>query len=473
MRLLLKAAGAALILATASATAVAAPAHAADRVVIWAPTDGSAVTPSTSTEIRFNASAGAQLNVDCKYSGRSPWGKLTPPSGAWEQLSCGRNSDGHRSKALELPVLSETGVYVITLGEQVDATFWITALDNRVIRPAADGSTTSVTSDGAPRNAVVGFTARAGEHIYVNCQSAQWMLKTRLFGPDHKEVNAGSSGSRYCHQYNPGAGAPVDAYDAVVDAVMPASGEYWLILDYELFYDDVSKVRLYRVPADLAGQLAGDGTPVTLDLAPAQNGTVGFTLPDTGRTLLYCHQTSSAPVAYVNVDLRGPDGKTIAWDACSSGADQPLMDPWRSYGAWATLKPGPYTLVVDPYDRDPARVTLRLAWSADVTADAVVGGPAAIVQTDVGQNARVRIAVDGTAPVTVTPSCTGPSGSVNGQLILRAPDGRWITDTNCLWARPFGAGNFTTAGTYTVQLVPYTPDRISLKVEAATAAAAG
>ncbi|MEV6596176.1 hypothetical protein AB0M36_04830 [Actinoplanes sp. NPDC051346] len=353
MRLSLRGA-AALLLAAVAGVVGAAPAHAADRPVVWSYGSGEPVAVTGDAEVRFDAWGGAQLVVDCSYAGTRPWGQLVAPSGETTRVACADGVEGRRHRALELLMLSESGVYRMNFSSGVNATFWITALESRLHVPAAGGAVTEVSPDAAPRNAVVSFRARAGERVYLECQSREWRLETALFGPDHKELPTAGSGS--CATHDPRWGDPNGPYWEVVDAALPADGEYRLVLNYDDYRPAYStKVKFYRVPADLTGTLTANGGPLALDLAPGQNATVTFILAEEGWPVLYCGQSTSA---YVSVTLRAADGSLGMGETCE-GDERRLYDPSRWWGQ-EKLPAGTYTLRIDPSDRNAASLALRL-----------------------------------------------------------------------------------------------------------------
>jgi hypothetical protein len=246
----IRAATAALVTVTAGVL-VAGTADAAEPEVVHAPADGTPIVLDGEKEIRFRASGGAQLLVDCQTSAGRMWqGALYGPSDPDRRLP---SSDGHsdpwckgsmRHKIYEALVLPEDGEYRLRFyGPAQRATFWLTLADTPAVPVTGDNGYVEVKPAAEGRNAALSFDARAGEHIKIEC--LPWLAdRVVLYGPDRRRLQSTEwSSDEDCQR--------IDHWDApptgtVVDTTMPVDGRYLLIFDYERSWTKATQVWFTR-----------------------------------------------------------------------------------------------------------------------------------------------------------------------------------------------------------------------------------
>lgn len=446
------------IAAMAAVLGAAPPATAAPRPTVWATTDGRVVEPTgTDVDVRFDGTVGAHLRIECARTGdKHPWFRLVTPSGGrldgTFRCSWTRNS---WAALADLPALPETGIYTLNVSypSEFAVALRLNVIADEVVQPAADGREQTVYPTTPHGNVAFTFHGEAGERIYVSCMTYATKIvmggeisavKPVLVGPNNKVIPESGQDTRNCFP------AVRDVVRSnVADLALPASGTYRLVLDYsEVFRrTDSTMIRLSRPPADVTGELALGGQPLSMrTTADGQNARATFTLADGERGLLACYDGQSS---WVNT-LTSADGKRLTAPKCAWSFEPHGGAPVTVTG------PGTFTVVVDPGGFGSNDVHLRLfRVPDDATAAVPVGGEPVSLSLSPGQKGRFTLAVgEDTGPLTLhCRQAQYPSSTAR----LLGPNGAEIDNDSCYTfdGDTFPARRFTTAGTYTLVVEPW------------------
>ncbi len=196
--------------------------------------------------------------------------------------------------------------------------------------------------------------------------------------------------------------------------VLPATGDYVLLVDPQGTATGSMTLTLYDVPADQTSPATLGGPPVTVaNAVPGQNARATFA-GVAGRTLSV---GLASTYQGAKVTVLAPDGTALAPATYlyAKSFVEPLVLPAS----------GTYALLVDPQAAATGSATATLHdVPADATAAATANGPPATVTTTVpGQGARVVF--DGTASTRVSVRVSGVT-MAGARVSLRAPDGTML-----------------------------------------------
>jgi YD repeat-containing protein len=234
---------------------------------------------------------------------------------------------------------------------------------------------------------------------------------------------------------------------------------------------------LVDVPADPAGTITADGTPVTVTTTAAgQNARLTFSGAAGQRISLVGTQGMSGQVLAcdVNVTILAPDGTALAGgSACMEGSG--FIDP-ASLPAAGLPASGTYTIFVDPASSATGSLTLRLNTVTDFSGATNANGAAMTVPlTTAGQNGIVTFSGAASQWVSLTTS------GIGGQLalacdvnasILRS-GGSTLVSPTCVEGNGFiDALQLPASDTYTIFIDPASSvtGTLILKVYTATSA---
>jgi hypothetical protein len=233
--------------------------------------------------------------------------------------------------------------------------------------PAQAQATVTTTTPG--QNGSLGFSAAAGERVFVQITTATYTAgMVSLRNGSGATIASASFGK---------TGGFIDT------TTLPTAGAYSVFLDPQVGATGSATVIVYAVPADIgplavtpAGTLAGGQASATIS-TPGQNATFRFTLASSARLAIKVGGTFIKAGTLFVLDGGGNAvGSSLAFG--TSGA---FRDP-------ATLPAGTYTLLADPRGAERGNVVISLYLVPnDVTDTVVPGGPAdTLVNTVPGQN---------------------------------------------------------------------------------------
>jgi len=197
--------------------------------------------------------------------------------------------------------------------------------------------------------------------------------------------------------------------------VLASSGTYTVFADPQNYSTGGATLTLYDVPADAAGSISPNSTPVSLTMGtPGQDGVLTFSGTAGQRVSL---SIGAGPLG--GVTIKKPDGSTLATGNVNvvTSFIEPQTLP-------AT---GTYSILVNPTGSGTGSVTLTLHdVPPDVSGTITVGGSSQTLTTTVpGQNGALTFSGTAGQRVSVTRT-SGPSGT----LYLKRANGTTLVSTS-------------------------------------------
>jgi len=289
---------------------------------------------------------------------------------------------------------------------------------------AIGGAPVSVTTTTPGQNALITFSAAAGQQVSLSANSsniASWMVS--LVKPDG--LTSGST-----------QGVFID------NTALPTIGAYTILVNPALEYIGAATLTLYNV-ADVTGVLTIGASPVsTTIIYPGQRSKLTFSGTAGQKVSL---QGSNNTIGEGTLSIQNPDGTTLT-SIAGLLPGSPFLDT-KTLAAT-----GSYTVVVDPINTQVGSISIRVYDVVDLTGTITSGGPPVTVTTTTpGQNGLLTFA--GTSGQVITIHLTNNSiGAVT--LKLLKPDGSQLGTIS-------GSGSFNlsnqtvpTSGTYSIVVDP-------------------
>lgn len=435
---------------SATLTLYGVPADATASLTSGVAAGVASTVPGQNLAPTFAGTAGRRLSVALSNAAFGTAAKVTilNPDGTALTTPLSVGSLGAFVEPVTLPT---TGAYRILVDPPGPATGSITVTAYDV--PAdASGSlvagtplTLSTTTPG--QNAFATFSETAGGRISVNVgnvaigSSSAQAAKLSVLKPDGTTLVGPMSFGSF--------GLFVDTQS------LPVGGTYKVVVDPQSTYAGSADVTLYSVPADVAGAVATNGTPVTPTLSAGQNARYSFT-GTTGQrvSLSLSNVTIGTAASGLRVAILKPDGTALFSPAQSLGTNGAFVEPKTLPAA------GTYKVLVDPQGANAGSATLAVYnVPADPAPSATYGTPVGVSLTAPGQNARVAFA--GTAGQRVALKLSGVTIGTRSDcctsVYLLRPDGTklnffpWIAGTSGTFADP---STLPATGTYQVLVDP-------------------
>jgi hypothetical protein len=263
----------------------------------------------------------------------------------------------------------------------------------------------------------------------------------RLIRPDGSE---GDFGGGFTSEPDYREGRPLDATGTWTLRIVP-SGDTTGSVTFSLFL------------ATDRTATATVGTPVTLELAAAQNAHVAFTAAAgrrvTVRVLSSTLATATNPNARASFGLQGPDGSFLAMAFSDDNRFAETEFPVDVAGTWR--------LRVDPYGAARGTLRLQVDQPADLEVVASFTSPTRVALPTPGRNAALRITAAAGQRLTVTETdatwtradSTGEPRLGDVGYRLRPPDGgdpQWLSMADGFAdSRPLAV-----SGTWTLEVDP-------------------
>lgn len=420
--------------------------------------DGPAATLATTAAgqhavFQFSGSAGQRVFVTITTVGAtdSATGQLLSPTGAVLATSSYMSSFPGSTATVNTTALSTTGSYSVSIAPSGTGTYQVqvaTVPADQSVAGTVGGAAIPLTFGKAGQNATITFPGNAGGRLFtlvtVNSSSdpsSYTSFSTTLLAPDGSQV-----GSAYNYS---GTGG--------IDAVtLPATGSYKVLVDPQGSLTGAVTVQLFAVAAD-----ATVAAPV---LGTAYQGAVGY-----GQN--------------IGFTFHGTAGQKISGQASIASANGSALTSWflapdGSYGysgdttltATLTLT-GNYTFYIDPSGAESGTVTATISVPpSNVTATAVVGGPAVTVNTtSPGQQADVTFS--GTAGQQVLITCAVNLANTGGNsytgFTLTDPSGGTVSSSYyCSTPILFDRQTLSRTGNYQLAIVPPSTATGSITIQA-------
>lgn len=252
---------------------------------------------------------------------------------------CIINNRGH----VDRTVLPSTGEYRLILDPSGDdtGTAWVrihTAVDQRG-QIAADGVTVTATVAQPGAEAHFTFTGTAGQAVFLDVPRStleNQCSPLEIRGPDASAI---------------ASGCVINGRGHVDRAVLPATGEYTVVVDPSNRHTGESRLRLW-LAADQVGTITVNG-PQVLASVRQPGAESRFTFTGTAGQVVSVDVPSSTLESQCSpLELRGPDGRALATGCVvnGSGSIEPTTLPVT----------GQYTVVVDPSSRSVGETRLAL-----------------------------------------------------------------------------------------------------------------
>jgi YD repeat-containing protein len=419
------------------------PADVATTMVLAFDTPTTVLTPPNKVSIlSFDGSAHGRIAVrilnntgPCLIEGKlydtldDPWLWKATGIGLPNPATFGMSGTGtHLYDARNIPY---SGRYQLLLDGCNTATSSVTVTVNSVlpdllspILPSGSPVTSSVTS--IAQNVRLTFSGTAGQRVSF-------------------ELSSSGSGSCFARAYflSPlPTGGPIatPCLGFMDPIVLPATGQYTILIDPANMNVGTFTAKLYDIPPDVTGPITADAQPVVLTTtAPGQNGVFTFTGVNNQRVSATATEST---VGSVTLSLRRADGTSL-----KSGTN--FVD------ATPVSAGEQHSLLVDPAGPVTGQATLKLYdVPADTVNSTIVNDPGvAFTVLAPGHNGVVTFL--GTATQTVT--VRGTANSIGCSFLrLLKPDGAQLSATSgCGNTVTLGPVSLPVEGTYTIQIDPF------------------
>ncbi|MGW4948357.1 fibronectin type III domain-containing protein, partial [Actinoplanes sp. NPDC004185] len=434
---------------------------------------GPAVTVTTTAagqlaEVRFTATAGQRAYVECTQTlagGQNSWTdvQMIAPSGnpvGWTAYCSGTDQQTVQTFTFG----AGTYTYRITPSGTATGTFTVR------LRPVPAAVTATATMGGSPvsvtttaigQEALIRFTATAGQRLYVACLQdiprTNWgWTRYYLVDPSGRQVGIDED----CPNGN----------DLFPTQTLTTTGTYTIEVHPSGASFGTARLQLYNVPADATATATIGGSAVSLaTTTPGQQMRVSFNATAGDRVYLTCQQQKLTGKSTENVwySLTDPTGEMPEVDSIldvmrvSGNCVDPLSlfdfrVPPTLFTTQVLERTGTYTVTVDPENLVTANTKIQIyRVPAESTATAVVGGPAVTVSTTaIGQEARVDFtAVPGQR---IFISCTQRLTNNKGErpLYLLADGSSWQVSYCEREPALFDTQAFTTGGAMSLVIQP-------------------
>jgi RHS repeat-associated protein len=419
--------------------------------------DGAAVSETTTSDgqrvaISFSGTAGQRVytRVTSSFASGCPAVTVRLPDGEplksqqATSLTTGCVTD---ADTLTLPV---TGTYkVLTYPTGTDTGTVSTQLfsvpPDITSTAAIDGTARSV-STALGQNALVSFTATAGQRLFVEL-TGTWTATATNGGCDANvavlDPNGVSLGTSCLN-----TSGYLEPYGG-----LQAAGTYQLSIDPAAGTVGATGFTLLAEPADATAATTVGGTPATVTTTVGQNATVTF--PGTAGQHVFLQLANSYGGGCASYQLVAPDSSFLGDAGCVAGSG--FID------TQVLPATGTYALTIDPQGAAAGSSTVTVtAVPADVTAPATVDGAAVTVTTSApGQNAAVSFAGTAGQVVHVSVSANTYTDVADESMYVNGPDGNEYTTLDPS-AGTSSQINVAATGTQTIVINPYGPDTGSI-----------
>jgi subtilisin family serine protease len=238
--------------------------------------------------------------------------------------------------------LPQSGTYTIVVDPQATATgatplrlYDVPAAVTAAITPGGPAVTLPPTTVPG-QNATATFDGVAGQRVSLSLGPSCCSTRVSILDPDGATLVAptlmGTSGF-------------------IDTKILPKTGTYTIVLDYQSASTGALTLTLNDVPADVTGSLVLGGPPLTVSITtPGQNAAPSFA-GSAGRTITL--QISAVTISSSKVGIKRPDGSY-------------LVSPVLVYSTGKTLTAqlpvdGSYTVAIDPQGPNVGRMTLTLS----------------------------------------------------------------------------------------------------------------
>jgi hypothetical protein len=417
-------------------------------LVLTRPLTGTLATDGTPTRFQtqtvgqsgrytFNGTAGQSFTVRATSTAAFVGGgnvQVLKPDGTQLPNPLSLSSSGITDAKGDLGVLPATGTYSVAV---LPAGVSVGTVDLRILPQVTTalvvGDPPKALTVGAGQIGRVTFTASAGDTL----------------GLGYPSLATTPSGSVVFYVYQPNgtawSGVTATGPGSWQIPKLSMSGTYTMTVTPSGTAAASLSVALTR---PLSGTLATDGTPTRFQTStPGQTGQYTFS-GTAGQSFTLRVQSPAAFVGYGTVQVTKPDGTQLGSSLylSTSGSTDAKID--------LRVLPvsGTYTVGVQPQGVSVGTVDLSLI--PQITTTLVIGDPPQPMTLANGQNGRATFtaSVGDTLGLGYPNLSTNPAGSVT--LLLYLPDGTAWTSTT-----PSGPGSWqlpkiTTAGTYTLTVVP-------------------
>jgi YD repeat-containing protein len=440
----------------ASARLYLVPADATAVISFGGSADLTTSTPGQNGRATFSGSAGQRGTITVTrntfpgYTGVM----LIAPDGT---LLLSSSVDQGSTALVELPALPVAGSYAILMdpsGPAIGtASLRLNTASSIAATITAGGGAVTLTTTVPGQQAVATFSGTEGQRISLKISDVTIAgTSVALVAPDGTVLASTWSGA---------GGGFLDTM------VLPQSGTYAIHVDPSDRYTGSATLRLYTVPADVAGTAVIGGAALKITTTvPGQNGALTFA-GTIGQRVSVILKGSTIPDT-VYVSFVGPDGSLMSqWAAVAQGATT-FVD------AFTLSATGTYRMRLDPQGPFVGSVTATLYNAADVTSSTTIGGPGTTkTTTRPGQN--IAVTFNGTAGQQVSVSLWGSTIPDSASVSLSQPDGSWLGSTSVYQG---GSGfleavTLPVSGTYTVLIDPTWVNVGSITFTVNNAAAAG
>jgi hypothetical protein len=342
---------------------------------------------------------------------------------------------------LDLLTVPTDGTYTLVIAPQGQATGQVDVLVHEVPAEATetaavDGEPVSAATSVPGQQAMVLFDGDTEQRVFFGFTAGTFADGTTvtISGPDGSVL----AGPVWC-----GSSCVIDT------TVLPADGQYSILIDpVESAIGSVT-VQLYEVPDDVTATVGVNAEPMQVaTTVPGQNAVVSF-FSAAGAIVTVTVFDSSYGADGVRVSLIAPDGTMVA-------APQLVTTV-------ATLAPNPlpaegmYAIVVDPQDAATGSLTAAVTTgAADVIVDAELGGGPVTVNVD-EPGVQAHVLFEATTGQRVSVALDGSTFGLSGlQTRLLTPDGSVLVDWQTVPGQALFIDPHTapTSGTYTLVLAP-------------------
>ena len=235
------------------------------------------------------------------------------------------------------------------------------------------GTTVPLTIAAPGQNAYYTFSGTAGQRVSLKlANSTVDLAKAWIYRKDSPTVKSSTV-------------TVTSAGDAFLEPwKLPATATYKVAIDPQGTATGTMDVTLYNVPADKAGSILPNASPVTItNDVPGQNALLTFTLTSSKRVSLKVESVTmaSAPSTGLKLTISNPDGSTLT--SKTLGTDGTFID------TQSLTQTGTYKILLNPDGAVTGSATLTLyTVPADVTVPIVANGtPTPVTVGTPGQNA--------------------------------------------------------------------------------------
>ncbi|MBJ7313416.1 IPT/TIG domain-containing protein [Rugamonas sp. CCM 8940] len=402
--------------------------------------------PGQNGSLAFSGAAGQRFSMRLAKVALTNGGDVSitvvKPDGTTLSSSFSPPGSGTFVDAQILPV---TGTYLIKLNPSGNSVggmaVQLFSTPDVVAVIAPDGVPMTVTTTKPGQNAVLTFSAIAGQRVSLRLSKVALVngvsAKLSILKPDGTTLVPVSLIS---------SGIYVDAQ------TLPLTGVYAIKFDPQGEAVGSATAQLYGLPDDVATGMAIDGPAVTVTtIKPGQNAGLTFSGTAGQRVSLQLSKVALTNGSYVDVAIRKPDGSTLA-------PGIPVSVNGAFVDAQALPVTGNYTIELNPRGEAMGSVTAQLYGVPEEDAKSmVIDGPAVTVtSTKPGQNASLTFSAAAGQRVSLQLSKLLLLNGTNVDISLLKPDGSTLASSimTLLSGTFIDAKVLPVAGTYTIKLNP-------------------